>query len=140
MPQLHAYLSFDGNCTEAMQFYARVFDAKLEALMTYGEVPGGPPMPPDAAKRIMHAYLTHADFQLMAGDTPPGIPYQGINGVMISVTCQTAAEAKRIFAALAAGGTITMPEAESFWADSFAMCTDRFGTPWGISGGPRPVV
>jgi PhnB protein len=33
MPQLNAYLSFDGTCAEAMKFYARVLDAKLEALI-----------------------------------------------------------------------------------------------------------
>ena len=34
VPQLNAYQSFDGNCAEAMKFYAGVLDAKLEALMT----------------------------------------------------------------------------------------------------------
>jgi PhnB protein len=138
MPQLNAYLSFNGNCTEAMQFYAKVLGAKLEALISYGQVPGGQPMPADQADRIMHAYLVHPDFALMAGDMPPGVTYQGITGVMMSLTYATAAEGQRVFKALAEAGTITMPLAESFWADSFGMVTDRFGTPWGVSGGPKP--
>jgi PhnB protein len=31
MPQLNAYLTFDGNCAEAMRFYAEVLGAELQA-------------------------------------------------------------------------------------------------------------
>jgi len=138
MPKLNAYLSFDGNCAEAMKFYAQVLNAKLEAHITYGQVPGDQPCPPAHANRIMHAYLVHPDFELMAGDTPPGIPYQGVSGVMMALTYSTAAEGRRAFNALAEGGKVTMPLGETFWADSFGMVTDRFGTPWGVNGGAKP--
>jgi PhnB protein len=29
-----------------------------------------------------------------------------------------------------------MPMQQTFWATRFGMCTDRFGTPWIINGGP----
>ena len=138
MPTLNAYLSFDGDCAAAMKFYERVLDAKLEALITYDEIPSPQPMPPGAGDRIMHAYLVHKDFTLMAGDTPPGIPYAGIKGVMMTLTYPTAADAQRVFAALAEGGTVTMPLGETFWADQFGMVTDRYGTPWGVNGGSKP--
>ncbi len=138
MPQLNAYLSFDGNCAEAMKFYARVLDAKLEALITYGQAPADMPCPASDADRIMHAHLVHPDFSFMAGDTPPGVPYQGINGVMMTLTYPTAAESRRVFAALAEGGKVSMPLGETFWAEAFGMVTDRFGTPWGINGGSKP--
>lgn len=86
----------------------------------------------------MHAHIVHPDFALMAGDTPPGIPYQGVSGVMLALTYPTAAEGKRVFEALAEGGKVSMPLGETFWADAFGMVTDRFGTPWGVNGGPKP--
>jgi PhnB protein len=137
MPQLHAYLSFDGNCADAMKFYAEVLGARLEALITYADVPGAADLSATDAQRIMHAYLVHPEFSLMAGDTPPGVPYQGVNGVMLALTYPTAAEGQRVFAALAAGGKINMPLGETFWADTFGMVVDRFGVPWGVNGGPR---
>lgn len=137
MPQLNAYLSFDGNCAQAMKFYARVLGAKVETLMTYAQVPGDKP-PASHADRIMHAHIVHPDFALMAGDTPPGIPYQGVSGVMLALTYPTAAEGKRVFEALAEGGKVSMPLGETFWADAFGMVVDRFGTPWGVNGGPKP--
>lgn len=137
--QLAAYLSYDGNCAEAMKFYAEVLGAKLEALITYGEMPGGGPVPADQAGRIMHAYLVHPDFAIMAGDTPPGVPYQGIQGCMMAITYPSVDEATRVFNALAEGGKVGMALGETFWADTFGMVTDRYGTPWGVNGGPREM-
>jgi PhnB protein len=138
MPQLNAYLAFDGTCAEAMKFYARVLDAKLDALITYGQMPSDEPAPPEHADRIMHAYLVHKDFALMAGDSPPGVPHQGIQGVTMTLTYPTAAEGQRVFAALLEGGSVTMPLGETFWAESFGMLVDRFGTPWAVNGGMKP--
>ena len=108
MTQLCAYLSYNGNCAEAMAFYARVLDAKVEALITYAQMPDGDPVPPEHADRIMHAYLVHPDFALMAGDTPPGMAYQGITGAMMAITFDEPAEAQRVFTALSEGGTVTI--------------------------------
>lgn len=135
MTQLAAYLSFDGTCADAMKFYARVLGAKVEALITYGQVPGDQNCAPADADRIMHAYLVHKDFALMAGDTPPGVPYEGIKGVMMALTYDSVAEAQRVFNAFADGGSVQMPMGETFWVERFGMVTDRYGTPWGINGG-----
>jgi PhnB protein len=140
MPKLNAYLSFDGNCADAMQFYARLFDAKLEALITYEQAQAQMPMPGADGQKIMHAYLVHPQFEVMAGDTPSGMRYEGVKGVMMTLTYPTAAEGRRVFEALADGGTVTMPPAETFWADVFGMVTDRFGVPWGVNGGSKPAT
>lgn len=139
MPQLNAYLSFDGTCRDAMRFYERVLGGRLEALLTWAEAPGdGPPVPASHADRIMHAYLAHPEFALMAGDVPPGVAFTPMQGVMLALTYPSADEARRVFAALAEGGNVTMPLAGTFWAEAFGMVTDRWGTPWGVSGGMKP--
>jgi PhnB protein len=139
MPQLNAYLSFDGQCAEAMNFYAEVLGGKLDALITYGDMPGDQPCPASHAGRIMHAKLTHPDFVLMGGDTPPGVLFEGMKGVMMTLTYDSVADAKRVFAALTEGGTVTMPLGETFWTEAFGMVTDRYGTGWGVNGGPKAM-
>jgi PhnB protein len=139
MPQLNAYLSFDGQCAEAMNFYADVLGGKLDALITYGDMPGDQPCPASHAGRIMHANLAHPDFVLMAGDTPPGVPFEGMKGVMMTLTYDSVADAKRVFAALSEGGTVTMPLGETFWTEIFGMVTDRYGTGWSVNGGPKAM-
>ena len=107
MPQLHAYLAFDGTCKEAMKFYERLFGGKLEALITYGDMPmGDNPVPASHKDRIMHANLVHKDFSLMAGDVPPGVPFDGMQGIMLALMYPSADEGTRVFNALAEGGTV----------------------------------
>jgi PhnB protein len=48
--------------------------------------------------------------------------------VMLRAT--EAAEADRIFKALAEGGTVQIPIAETFWALRFGKVLDQFGVPW----------
>ena len=139
MPQPIAYLAFDGNCAEAMRFYEKVLRGKLEMMLTNAESPMADMMPKEAGHRIMHAALAlDGDGHLYAGDCPPGMPYQGIHGVMLALSYDSVAEATRVFNELAAGGRVTMPLAPSFWAKAFGMVTDRFGTSWGINGEPIP--
>jgi PhnB protein len=136
MPQPIPYLSFDGNCVEAIRFYETVLKGDVKALITYGEAPSGDQSAPvESAHLIMHAYLVMAGGgALMAGDCPPGVPYEGIKGIMLTLSYRTVGEADAVFNALAEGGTVTMPLAPAFWAKSFGMVTDRFGVGWGING------
>jgi len=122
-----------------MNFYAEVLGGKLDALITYGDMPGDQPCPASHAGRIMHAKLTHPDFVLMGGDTPPGVLFEGMKGVMMKLTYDSVADAKRVFAALTEGGTVTMPLGETFWTEAFGMVTDRYGTGWGVNGGPKAM-
>ncbi len=135
---LNAYLSFDGNCAEAMRFYAQVLDARVETLMTVRESPMAGESPPDTLDQVMHAYLVGPGFTLMAGDSM-GMPFEGVKGVAMTLSYDDVDEARRRFDALAEGGNVTMPLGESFWAQAFGMLTDRFGVPWVVNGGLKPL-
>ena len=137
MPHPIPYLSFDGNCAEAMRFYEKALGGKLEAVITNRQTPYADQTPKEALDRVMHAYLSLPDGgSLYAGDAMPGSPYAGIQGVMIAITFDTVGEAEKVFAALSEGGKVGMPLAPTFWAKTFGMVTDRYGTPWGINGEP----
>jgi PhnB protein len=141
MPQPIPYLSFNGNCVEAIRFYEKVLHGDVKALMTWGDAPAGemPPVPESARHLIMHSELVMKDGALMAADCPPGMPYEGMKGVMLALTYPTVGEATSIFNALAEGGKITMPLAPTFWAKTFGMVTDQFGVSWGINGEEIPL-
>lgn len=134
MPMLDNYLFFDGQCAEAMQFYERVTGGKLVAMMKYSDSPDPKQCPPGDENRIMHASLTIDGRNLMASDTPKGMA-KPMQGFALSLYYDSPDEAKQKFDQLAAGGQVTMPFAPTFWAKGFGMLTDRFGTPWMVSGG-----
>lgn len=138
MPMLDSYLFFDGQCADAMRFYQRTLGGTLQPLMTYAQSPQPSQCPPGAADRIMHACLMLDGRMLMASDAPPGM-HKPMGGFSLALNYPTAAEADRIFQALADGGTVLMPPGRTFWAETFGMVTDRFGTPWMVSGGAQPA-
>lgn len=136
MPQLDTYLFFDGNCAEAMRFYEPTLGGKLEALMTYAQMPEGcDKMPPGSGDRIMHACLLLDGRRLMASDSMIGQPYEGMKGFSVALGYPTAADAQRVFTALSEGGKVIMPVEKTFWAEAFGMLVDRYGTPWMLNGG-----
>lgn len=135
MPQLNPYLTFDGNCADAMRFYTRLLNGKLE-MMTQAESPIGAQASPENANRIMHACITFEGGVLMAADAMAGQPYEGMNGFSIAVHYPTAAEANRVFDTLADGGKVVMPFQKTFWSEGFGMLVDRFGAPWMLNVGP----
>ena len=141
MTQAIAYLSFDGNCADAMRFYEQALGAKLEVLMSGAESPIAAQMPKEFAHRILHARLVlPGGGMLYGGDAPAQVPYEGIKGVAIAVDYDSVETAEKVFAALAAGGgRVTMPMQSAFWAKRWGMLVDRFGTSWIVNGEPIPV-
>lgn len=126
------YLLFNGNGEEAMKFYARVLGGRIESIFRFKEAPPEMPQQPGWGEKIMHAHLVADGAELMASDAPPQY-YQKPQGNSVSLHVDKPADAERIFAALAEGGTIGMPIAKTFWAERYGMLTDRFGIPWMVN-------
>lgn len=131
MKEVNAYLNFDGNCREAMRFYASCFGADLQ-LLPFSQAPaaGGQPAPKEAQDRIMHARLVKGPVTLMASDTMPGMPFQQGNNFWIALNCESVPEVDTLFAKLGEKGKVVMPLQETFWAGRFGMLTDQFGIGW----------
>lgn len=129
------YVTFDGNCAEALDFYAQCLGASLEAMHRYAGSPLEKDLPPDSkwGDKVMHASLVWHNFRLMASDRPPQQPHAGFHGISLSISVDDTAEAERIFAALSQGGQTTMPIAQTFWARRFGMLVDRFGLTWMVN-------
>ncbi|HEY0140666.1 MAG TPA: VOC family protein [Thermoanaerobaculia bacterium] len=135
MPTLAPYLSFDGNCSEAMRFYEKTLDGKLIALLRNADIPGAcEALPPGNEERIMHAYLTVGEVVIMAGDSIVGWPYEGMKGFHLTLSYDDTERGRRIYDALADGGKVTMPWAPAFYAEGTGMLVDRYGTPWIVNG------
>jgi PhnB protein len=141
---LTPYLSFEGKTREAFTFYEKALGAKIETMMSYADMPASAQPSEgcgDAGRPsgdgIMHACLAlPGGAMLFAGDAPPGMPYDGVKGVMLALQYDTAGQAHGVFDALSQGGQVTMPMAPAFWAETFGMLTDRFGVSWAVNGAP----
>ena len=135
MQTIQSYLFFNGNCREAMEFYAALLGGKLY-MMTYGE---GPQCPDGAAELLMHANISVDDESvLMASDTPPQKPLQEGQNFNLTLNCASREQQDRLFAALSEGGHVSQPLQDMFWGARFGMLRDRFGIGWMLNH-PNPT-
>ena len=132
---IQPYLFFNGRCEEAVEFYRKALGAEVEMLMRYKDSPDAPPpgmVPPGWENKIMHTSLRIGDTTVMASDgCSSGQP--SFQGFSLSISAADAAQADRLFAALADGGQVQMPLTKTFWSPRFGMLTDRFGVAWMVS-------
>lgn len=139
MTNLNIYLTFNGNCEEAFNFYQPIFGTEFQHLSRFGEMPpqeGMPPIPEEYKKKIMHVTLPISTNSVLMGSDTGGewAPnFKEGNNFSISINTDTTEEANRLFGALAQGGNITMPMDATFWGSYFGMLTDKFGINWMIN-------
>jgi len=132
---IEPYLFFEGRCEAAIEFYKKALKAEVTMLMRYKESPEPAPpgmIPPGSENKIMHASLRIGDATVMASDGGCS-GKTGFQGVTLSMSLNSAAQADPIFNALADGGQVQMPLGKTFWSPRFGMVTDRFGVPWMIN-------
>ena len=124
------YLTFNGNCLEAMRFYADTLGGEVLGIFRNSDSPDAQSRMPGGEDLVMNMAIRLGKSMVMASDAPEGW-YAKPQGFSISVSPASLEEFDRIYAALSAdAGSIMMEPAETFWAERFAMFTDRFGTPW----------
>ena len=134
---LNTYLTFENNCREAFEFYRSVFGGEFSELQTFGDGPPDMGVPEEAKNFIMHVSLPIGESVLMGSDSNPafGGPVVG-NNFSIAYSPPSREDADEKFAALAAGGDVSMPMADMFWGSYFGSCVDRFGISWQINWQP----
>jgi len=131
--QVQPYLFFDGRCEEALEFYKSAAGADVKMLLRFKDNPEPQPgmTAPGTENKVMHAQFEVGDTTVLASDGRcQGRPK--FEGFALAVTAKTEAEADRVFAALGAGGQVTMPLAKTFFSPQFGMLTDKFGVNWMI--------
>ncbi len=91
------YLTFDGNCPEAMKFYEKCLGAELHMM----PFPRCRAISKEAKDRIMHARLTKGPAVLMASDTMPRMPFdRGKNNFSVSMASEKSARDRETFCGL----------------------------------------
>lgn len=129
MTQINVYLTFNGNCREAMTFYKECLGGEL-MLQTIGDSPLAEQMPPQMKQSILHSTLVHGGLIIMASDMAGE---QGIirgNSVSLMLNCSSEEEVRTYYAKLSEGGQATHPLENTFWGALFGDLVDKFGNPW----------
>ena len=129
---LNTYLTFDGNCREAFEFYRSVFGGEFAAFSSYADAPADLPVPEEEKDRVMHVSLQVGDSTLMGSDSCSSFgpaPTMGDN-FAISIAAESREHCDDICTKLSEGGSIKMPLEETFWGAYFGAWRDKFGINW----------
>ena len=127
MAKLNPYLTFNGNCREAMNFYKDCLGGEL-TFTVVGESPAANQVPPQMKNDILHAALNTGELEIMATDMRPESLNEG-NAVHLCLIFKTEAELRSMWDKLSAGGTIKQPVMEMFFG-LIGTFTDKFGKSW----------
>lgn len=131
MTGVKPYITFQGNCEEAINFYKDQLGGEILFVQRYGDSPMKGMGPDDA---IMHCTLKIGDSIIMAADNmSKEHPVTVGNNISLAYGTKDPNEAESRFEKMSDGAAIIMPIQETFWAERFGMLTDKFGINWMIN-------
>lgn len=128
MEAIIPYLNFNGNASEALEFYSTALNGTVEFKQTFGESPME--SPENFKDKVMHASFTAGDLKFLVSDCPPGVSVNDGNNLSLSLNFNDVEELNTTFNALSEGGKITMELQDTFWGARFGMLIDKFGFNW----------
>lgn len=138
MTTVNIYLTFNGNCEEAFNFYQSIFGGEFPYVGRFKEMPDneGYSVPAEDAEKIMHISLPISKETILMGSDVAGESAADFaigNNFSVSVNTDSKEKADNFFNRLSSGGNVVMAMNQTFWGDYFGMLTDQFGVNWMVS-------
>ena len=138
MATVNAYLTFNGNCEDAFNFYKSAFNSDFTYIGRFKDMPptDGKTCSPEEGEKIMHVSLPISNETILMGsdnsETFGQTTIMG-NNISLSINAESKEEADRLFNELSSDGKITMPMNSTFWGAYFGMFIDKFGINWMVN-------
>ena len=119
MTTLNPYLTFNGNCEEAFNFYRYVFGGDFQYVGQYKDMPEADRknFPNEADKKIMHISLPISNETILMGCDSAETFGQEINfgnNISLAINTDSKVSADKIFNRVSVGGQVKMPMNETF--------------------------
>lgn len=135
--KIRPYLTFNGQCNEAIDLYKRAFQTKVMQILRFGDMPSNPgfPIPENYKDRVVQCTLALGDDFIRLSDCGPGHELNEVESERISLAIEASVEAVRHgFAMLAEERRVGIPLAETFYSPLAGVVLDKFGVMWNFVG------
>lgn len=135
--KIRPYLTFSGNCNAAIELYTRAFDAKIDRIMRFSDMPPNPhfQIPEDYLNCVVQCTLIIGDEFIRLSDCGPGAKLNDPDSERISLAIEASVdEVKHAFDVITEEGEVGMPLAETFYSPCAGVCFDKFGVMWNLVG------
>lgn len=135
------FLTYYGDCREAIDFYAEVFGIDHESIMitTYGEVDLDGAHPEMPKERIIYAEMVICGRKVLLSDVPGYYQpfYKKGNNLILALALVSKEMMSRVFNAFAKDGTVIFGIEETIAVESLGIVMDKFGVTWQFSAKPK---
>ena len=131
---LDVFLTFNGECRSALEFYAQVFNQKPDQVMTFGQNPDG--SAEEDKDKILYACIPIHGCNVMFSDCSSDSAFIKGNNISLTIGLDDEEEIKKTFNKLTEGGQIGMELGKTFFSELFGVVTDKFGINWQITKTP----
>jgi PhnB protein len=132
-----AYLSFDGNAEQVIEFYSKALTAIEVKKVKFGDIPQDSkyPLPANELNMIMESSIEFEGGKIMMSDVLPSmkrVTGELVNGnnVLISLVMEDKKKLEGYFRHLSVGGNVVMPLSSTPWSSCFGMLVDKYGVNW----------
>ncbi|RZT96253.1 PhnB protein [Ancylomarina subtilis] len=138
MTTINTYLTFNGNCEEAFNFYKSVFGGDFSHVAKFADMPADPkcPISDKDKNKIMHVSLPISKETVLMGSDTGGewaSQFKAGNNFSISIAADSKEAADNFYNKLSKDGKVIMSMDKTFWGSYFGMFTDQFGIQWMVS-------
>ena len=129
------FISFNGDCKEALEFYSNAFGKSVNGLMTYGEAPSAPgyELPEADRSKVIYAGMNLCGAEVMFCDASAGSKLVKGNNINPTLGYEDESELRRVFGALKEGGAVVMDLQKTFFSELYGMVADKFGITWQLA-------
>ncbi|MDD1774580.1 MAG: VOC family protein [Methanobacterium sp.] len=132
--EIRPYLTFKGECQEAIELYQDAFDIKTPEIMRFGDMPPNPDMeiPESMNKWVLQAALPFGDNFIRLSDTFGD--FNDAPSERVSVVFEgSKEEVEKAFQVLSQDGTVQMPLEATFFSPAYGTLVDKFGIKWNFA-------
>jgi len=119
--------NFNGKCSEAIEFYEKIFTIRGKAVLTYGSMPG---VSEEKKDWIFNAKMELEGFLVWFADSTEKVSKGTM--VTITVTYPAAGKATEVFNKLLEGGSVLVELSPKPFSQMHGCVKDKFGICWQI--------
>lgn len=141
--QIQPYISFNGNCQEAVEFYADIFGTEQAEIILFDETLPEQKNTDQSEKVIIRADLESDDPRAIVSNIAPKSSDNHKDKMTLVIFSDDLDEIKILYYKLKDGGTVETELQETFWSKVYGSLVDKFGVNWQLNyddGRMRQVV
>lgn len=134
--EIRPYLSFKGECQEAIEIYQRAFKTEALEIMRFSDMPPNPENPmkfPESQKNwVLQATIPFGDNFIRMSDSIGELNDASTDRIGIVVEASVDV-VRNAFDILAEEGNVSMPLQETFFSPAYGIVYDKYGIMWNLA-------